>query len=49
MNNERQIAGVLAVDGRVVCVRYTDDRPRVRDIQDAAAEAADPDGPEFGA
>ncbi|QNJ58091.1 hypothetical protein PP483_gp35 [Gordonia phage Bunnybear] len=49
MNNERQIAGFLAVDGRVVCVRYTDDRPRVRDIQDAAAEAADLDGPEFGA
>ncbi|MBR7191678.1 hypothetical protein [Gordonia sp. SCSIO 19800] len=49
MTDERQIAGVMRVNGEVVCVRYTDDRPRVRDIQDAAAEAADPDGPEFGA
>jgi hypothetical protein len=50
MNEERQIAGVMRVDGEVVCVRYTDDdRPRVRDVQDAEAERADPEGPEFGA
>jgi hypothetical protein len=46
---DREPAGMLVVNGEVVCVRYTDDRPRVRDIQDAEAERADPDGPEFGA
>ncbi|AZS12329.1 hypothetical protein SEA_KENNA_52 [Gordonia phage Kenna] len=49
MTDDRQIAGVMRVDGEVVCVRYTDGRPRVRDVQDAAAELPDPDGPEFGA
>ncbi|UYL87876.1 hypothetical protein SEA_MALISHA_47 [Gordonia phage Malisha] len=49
MTEERLVAGVMRVNGEVVCIRYTDDRPRVRDIQDTVAERADPDGPEFGA
>lgn len=49
MNELKHIGGMMTVDGKVVCIRYTEDRPSIREAQDDAAEMADPDGPEFGA
>lgn len=51
MNREGpDLLGALYVDGELVCARYgTSEGLRFRADQDADAEAADPEGPEFGA
>lgn len=49
-DREPDLLGALYVDGELVCARYgRSEGVQFRADQDADAEAADPDGPEFGA